>query len=198
MYDDLEAGYSAGSSTPYGFHNPYRSDNFFDSDLAHAFRTHLHSTLSPRDRLEDIALSTVLTKQKPSDKMLALAASAATEPERIAAMQAVPQLLAEEEVTRQNMQKERERLDREARKQYEENRRRSKRQWEKTKPMMWKVMVAFMVVVGLVGGWFFGMWFVTTPQWKVVEPAAQLAGMVGLLFLLIFLCRRCICTCNSH
>lgn len=44
--------------------------------------------------------------------MLALAAFAATEPEKNAAMHAVTQLLAEEEVTRQNMQKERERLDR--------------------------------------------------------------------------------------
>lgn len=105
--------------------------------------------------------------------MLVLAASAATEPERIAAMQAVPQLLAEEEVTRQNMQKERERSDRETRDQYDENRRQADRQWEDTKPIIWYVVLGLMYAGGVVGGFFFVMWFVTWPQWKVVEPAAQ-------------------------
>lgn len=111
--------------------------------------------------------------------MLALASSAATEPERIAAMQAVPQLLAEEEKSRQAMQKEKE----EERKRKDAKARESRKQTRETCGAIKRYILgtlAVLLIAGLlVGGFFFLMWFVTTPQSETLGPWLAIIGLAG-------------------
>lgn len=96
--------------------------------------------------------------QKPSERMLALVNAASTGPEIIAAMAAVPQLLAEEEKTRQA--------------QAAEAQQKAEHSWNKT-AIIWDVILPILYIIfglGLVVGFiFFTMWIVHRMQWPFIE-----------------------------
>lgn len=129
--------------------------------------------------ISSMSSSKTTINQKVSDRMLALASSAATEHERITAMQAVPQLLAEEEKSRQAMQKEKE----EERKRKDAKARESRQQTRETcdaiTPYILGTLVVLLIAGLLVGGFFSLMWFVTTPQSETLGPWLAIIGLAG-------------------
>lgn len=141
--------------------------------------------------MNSMSSSKITTNQKASDRMLALAQSAATEPERIAAMQAVPQLLAEEEKSRQAIQKEKE----EERKGKDAKARESRQHTRETcgaiTPYILGTIAVLFISGFLVGGFFFLMWFVTTPQSETLGPWLAVLVLAGCALGFAKLVRAC-------
>lgn len=102
--------------------------------------------------------------------MLTLATTAATGPERMAAIAAVPQLLAEEEKTRQA-------LAIEAQQKAEQSWLKTAAVWDDILPIM-NLIIGLGLVVGFI---FFTMWIVHRVEWPYIE------GYFVALFALIIL-----------